>query len=100
VRVYVNADKIRSYPVLNLWYTNNPDYGSVHNKDVIYDEIFEAGRGILSWERVRVLVPEKAKWAAVLCSVCGEMIPDFLAEEGICKTCLKDAYYEKSGSRQ
>lgn len=97
VRVYVDADKIRRFPILNLWYTNNPDYASVHNKDAIYDEIFEAGRGILSWERVKVHVPQKPQWAAVMCTVCGEMVPDFLADNGICTTCRMGAYYEKSG---
>lgn len=97
IRVYVDAAKIRHYPILNLWYTNSPDYQSVPNKDTIYDEIFEAGRGILSWDRVQVHVPQKAQWAAVMCTVCGEMVPDFLANKGICKTCLKEAYYEKSG---
>jgi len=97
IRVYVDADKIRRCPTLNLWYTNNPHYASVSNKDAIYDEIFEAGRGILSWERVQVHVPQKPQWAAVMCTVCGEMVPDFLADSGVCRTCLTGAYYEKSG---
>jgi formylmethanofuran dehydrogenase subunit E len=95
IRVYVDADKIRRYPTLNLWYTNDPDYVSVPNKDAIYDEILGAGRGILSWERVQVHVPQKPQWAAVMCTVCGEMVPDFLADNEICRTCLTGAYYEK-----
>jgi len=56
IRVYVDATKIRRYPTLDLWYTNDPRYKSVDEKDRVYDEILQAGRSILSWERVKVSV--------------------------------------------
>ena len=83
IRVYVDATKIRRYPTLDLWYTNDPRYKSVDEKDRVYDEILQAGRSILSWERVKVSVPQKAVWQAVQCPVCKEMVPDYLVEDGV-----------------
>lgn len=96
IRVYVDATKIRRYPTLGLWYTNDPRYKSVDEKDRVYDEILQAGRSILSWERVKVSVPQKAVWQAVQCPVCKEMVPDYLVEDGVCISCAGASYYEKS----
>lgn len=97
IRVYVDATKIRRYPMLNLWYTNDPRYKSVDEKDRVYDEILQAGRSILSWERVKVSVPQKAVWQAVQCPVCKEMVPDYLVEDGVCISCAGTSYYDRSG---
>ncbi|HYC20843.1 MAG TPA: FmdE family protein [Candidatus Bathyarchaeia archaeon] len=96
IRVYVDATKIRRYPTLDLWYTNDPRYKRVEEKDRVYDEILQAGRSILSWERVRVLVPQKAVWRAVQCPVCKEMVPDYLVEDGVCASCAGVSYFERS----
>jgi len=96
IRVYVDATKIRRYPTLNLWYANDPGYERVAERDRVYDEILEAGRTILSWERVKVSVPKKAVWQAVECVVCKEMVPDYLIEDGVCTSCAGTSYYEKS----
>ena len=97
IRVYVDATKIRRYPTLDLWYTNDPRYKRVDEKDRVYDEILQAGRSILSWERVKVSVPKKAVWQAVQCPVCKEMVPDYLAENGVCTACAGVSYYDRSG---
>jgi len=97
IRVYVDATKIRRYPTLDLWYTNDPRYKSVDEKDRVYDEILQAGRSILSWERVKVSVPQKAVWQAVQCPVCKEMVPDYLVEDGVCTSCAGASYYDRSG---
>ena len=97
IRVYVDATKIRRYPTLDLWYTNDPRYKSVDEKDRVYDEILQAGRSILSWERVKVSVPQKAVWQAVQCPVCKEMVPDYLVEDGVCISCAGTSYYDRSG---
>jgi formylmethanofuran dehydrogenase subunit E len=94
IRVYVDATKIRRYPTLDLWYTNDPRYKSVDEKDRVYDEILQAGRSILSWERVKVSVPQKAVWQAVQCPVCKEMVPDYLVEDGVCISCAGASYYD------
>ena len=96
IRVYVDATKIRRYPMLNLWYTNDPRYNHVTERDRVYDEILQAGRDIFSWERVKVSVPQKAKWQAVQCPVCKEMVPDYLAENGMCIACAGANYFERS----
>lgn len=96
IRVYVDAMKIRRYPTLDLWYTNDPRYKRVDEKDRVYDEILQAGRSILSWERVKVSVPQKAVWQAVQCPVCKEMVPDYLAQNGICTACAGASYYDRS----
>ena len=97
IRVYVDATKIRRYPTLGLWYTNDPRYKRVDEKDRVYDEILQAGRSILSWERVKVSVPQKAVWQAVQCPVCKEMVPDYLVEDGVCTSCAGASYYDRSG---
>lgn len=97
IRVYVDATKIRRYPTLDLWYTNDPRYKRVDEKDRVYDEILQAGRSILSWERVKVSVPQKAVWQAVQCPVCKEMVPDYLVEDDVCTSCAGASYYDRSG---
>ena len=97
IRVYVDATKIRRYPTLDLWYTNDPRYKSVDEKDRVYDENLQAGRSIQSWERVKVSVPQKAVWQAVQCPVCKEMVPDYLVEDGVCISCAGTSYYDRSG---
>jgi formylmethanofuran dehydrogenase subunit E len=96
IRVYIDSTKIRRYPTLNLWYINDPSYKQIEEKDRIYDEILQAGRNILSWERVKVSIPKKAVWRAVQCPTCKEMVPDYLVKNGMCRSCLYAPYYKKS----
>jgi formylmethanofuran dehydrogenase subunit E len=96
IRVYVDADKIKAYPVLSQWFANDPASKKVTDKSAIYDEILRGGLNILSWEPVRVKVTQKRKWEAEQCLVCGEMVPDYLLKNGICLNCTATRYYEKS----
>ena len=96
MRVYVDAAKIKAYPVLSQWFANEPISKNVTDEDVIYDEILRGGRNILSWEPVRVKVTQKRKWKAMTCPVCGEMVPDYLLKNGTCINCAATRYYEKS----
>jgi formylmethanofuran dehydrogenase subunit E len=96
IRVYVDADKIKAYPVLSQWFANEPASKKVTDKAAIYDEILRGGRNIFSWEPVRVKVTQKRKWEAEKCLVCGEMVPDYLLKNGICINCAATRYYEKS----
>jgi formylmethanofuran dehydrogenase subunit E len=95
IRVYVDAAKIDAYPVLNQWYSNDPAFKSLNDKDMIYDEILKGGRNVLSWEQVNVIVPQKVQWAAITCPVCCETVPDYLFVNGSCITCGATKYYEK-----
>jgi formylmethanofuran dehydrogenase subunit E len=96
IRVYIDAAKINAYASLNQWYTNDTAFKGTADRNVIYDEILRGGRNILSWEPVRVIVPQKAQWEAVTCPVCGELVPDNLLQDGRCVTCAATKYYKNS----
>ena len=66
-------------------------------KKQLQDEIFRAGRNILSSERVRVAVKKKKKWKSVTCPTCGESVPDYLIEGDHCGACGSMKYYKKIG---
>ena len=97
VRVYVDAAKVKKYPTLHLWYTNDPAYKGGVSNSVLLEEILCAGRGILSWENVKVKFTPKEKWSSAVCRKCGEMVPEHTLENGLCKGCGSQAYYEKAG---
>jgi formylmethanofuran dehydrogenase subunit E len=94
VRVYVDLKKLKKYPVIDIWYANSPAYDKHTMKDQLRDEIFRAGRDILSYEKVRIEVKHKKKWKSVTCPGCGETVPDYLVIDGHCGTCGSMKYYE------
>jgi len=94
VRVYVDLKKLKKYPVIDIWYANSPAYDKHTMKDQLQDEIFKAGRDILSFEKVRVGVNPKKKWKSVTCPGCGETVPDYLVVDGHCGACGSMKYYE------
>jgi formylmethanofuran dehydrogenase subunit E len=95
IRVYVDLAKLRKYPTIDTWYANSPAYDKHTMKATLQDEIFCAGRNILSFERVRVAVKKKKRWSSVSCTSCGENIPDYLIEGDRCGSCGSMKYYEK-----
>lgn len=95
VRVYVDLEKLKKYPTIDIWYANSPAYDKHTMKGKLQDEIFRAGRHILSYERVRVAVKTKKKWTSVTCPGCGETVPDYLVEGDRCGACGSMKYYEK-----
>ncbi|HUH79310.1 MAG TPA: FmdE family protein [Methanoregula sp.] len=97
VRVYVDRKKLKNYPVIDAWYANSPAFVKATMSDELQQEIFRAGRGILSSERVRVSVSGKRKWTPVTCPCCGDSIPDYLFEKDRCGGCGSMRYYEKTG---
>ncbi|MGZ4903078.1 MAG: FmdE family protein [Halobacteriota archaeon] len=100
VRIYIDEAKIRRYPTLTLWYTNDPAFKHVNDRSAVYDDIIRAGRDILSWELVSVRVSQKRQWEAVKCPVCCEMVPDYMFEHGMCRACAGETYYERSTGPQ
>jgi formylmethanofuran dehydrogenase subunit E len=96
VRVFVDLGKLRNYPTIDLWYANSAAYDKHTMKGKLQDEIFRAGREILSWERVRVAVRKKKRWSSVTCPCCGESVPDYLIEGDHCGACGSLKYYERS----
>jgi formylmethanofuran dehydrogenase subunit E len=95
VRVYVDREKLRAFPTIESWYANSPSYDKGTMKGRLQTEIFEAGRRILSAERVRIPVQRKKKWVSVTCPRCGETVPDYMAEGDHCGACGSLKYYER-----
>lgn len=95
IRVFVDGEKIGRYPTFALWYTKDPLFDPRTRGIALIDEIIDAGRDILSYERVRVKVPQKWPWKSVICSICGEMVPNNLLVDGACADCRSQSYYEK-----
>jgi formylmethanofuran dehydrogenase subunit E len=95
VRVYVDIEKLKTYPTIDSWYANSPAYDKHTMSDRLQEEIFRAGRKILSSERVRVAVEKKKKWRPAICPRCGESVPDYLIEGDHCGACGSMKYYER-----
>jgi formylmethanofuran dehydrogenase subunit E len=98
IRVFIDPGKIEQYPVIKAWFTNDPSFSQRSMAASLIDQIFRAGRDILSAERVRVKVTPKKKWKSAKCRVCGEMVPEDLLERGVCLGCGPMAYYERAGA--
>jgi len=94
VRVYVDADKLKNFRIINSWYTHSPEFRSQTMVFPLIDEILSAGRDILSFQRVRVNVPLKQSWKSIRCKNCGEMVPDNMLEGEVCRGCGSLSYYE------
>ena len=95
VRIYVDLGKLKGFPTIDTWYANSPAYNKSTMKDTLVEEIFRAGRQILSYEWVIVGVKTKRRWRSVTCPVCGETVPDYLIEGDRCAACGSMKYYEK-----
>ena len=95
VRVYIDLNKLKKFPVIDSWYANSPTYDKHTMDESLQAQIFRAGREILSYERVRVKVTPKAKWKPITCSRCGEPVPDYMAQGNLCGACSSMMYYEK-----
>lgn len=95
IRVYVDLEKLKKFPTIDIWYANSKAYDKHTMKGLLQDEIFRAGRDILSSERVRVTVHKKKKWTSVTCKGCGETVPDYLIEGERCGACGSMKYYEQ-----
>ena len=96
VRVSIDGEKVKKYPTLWPWYTNDPAYKGGVSGETLLEEILCAGRDILVWETVRVRFSPKKKWASVTCPSCGEMAPADSFENGMCRGCGSMAYYDKA----
>jgi formylmethanofuran dehydrogenase subunit E len=95
IRVYIDPAKLRRYPLIDSWYANSPAYNKRSMEVTLQDEIFRAGRDILSYERVMVKTSPKPIWRSVTCPLCGEQVPNYLLEDGVCAACGSQGYYEK-----
>lgn len=94
-RVKVDVAKLDRTPTLKAWFANSSDFDSMTMKKKLVEEILDIGTGMISWEKVRILVSHKKKWKSVICTSCGEPVPDNLVENGLCPGCGSQKYYEK-----
>jgi formylmethanofuran dehydrogenase subunit E len=96
VRVSIDGKRVKKYPTLWLWYSNDPAYKGGVSGEKLLEEILCAGRDILAWEPVKVRFSPKKKWASKACPACGEMVPADIMEGGVCRGCGTMAYYDKA----
>jgi len=95
VRVYVDLNKIRQFPIIDAWFANSPSFNKHAQGNALQEQIFTAGRNILSYENVRVPVKLKEPWQPVKCPACNETVPDYMVVDGKCGACGPMKYYEK-----
>ena len=89
VRVFVDLDKVKKYPLIYQWYMNK---GEV-DKDRVAEELLGIERDILSWQRVKVTHSKGVKGALVVCPLCGETHRSSNGE--LCQRCSGSGnYYE------
>jgi formylmethanofuran dehydrogenase subunit E len=94
IRVYVDADKIKDFYYINLWYTHSREFDSETMIYPLIDEILKAGRSILTFQKVVVKVHLKKSWKSVRCPSCGENVPDITVKEERCRGCGSMNYYQ------
>jgi len=95
VRVYVDLEKIKKFPIIDKWFSNSPEFKKHTMGVALQEEVFRAGRDLLSYEKVRVPVKIKESWQPVKCPCCGETVPDYMVVDGKCGACGPMKYYEK-----
>ena len=95
VRVSMNTATLTDTPALKAWFANSPSFDGKTMKKQLVDEILRKGRGMLSWEKVRIPIVPKEKWNTEICSLCGEPVPSYMIEENaICSGCGSMKYYD------
>jgi len=94
-RVYVDQEKIKQFPIVDAWFSNSPAFNKHEQGNALQEQIFTAGRNLLSFEKVRVPVTLKEQWKPVTCPSCGETVPDYMVVDGKCGACGPIRYYEK-----
>jgi len=95
VRVAMDPSKLKDSPALEAWFANSKEYDKNTMGKQLTDEILNLGRGMLTWEKVRIPVIPKAKWETAICSLCGEPVPSYLLEGTICAGCGSLKYFER-----
>lgn len=89
VRVFVNPEKVKKYPLIYQWYMGK---GGV-DKNSVAEELLGIERDILSWQRVKVTHSKGVKAELIVCPSCGET---YRASNGkLCQRCSGGGdYYE------
>jgi formylmethanofuran dehydrogenase subunit E len=96
VRIFVDPVKVKNFPLIHLWFTNDPAFKPGSMTIPLIGEIFKTGRQILSSEHVQVEIIPKQKWQSSVCTSCREMVPDYLLKDGVCGSCGSSSYYRRN----
>jgi len=94
IRVFIDLNKLKKFKTLDIWYANSPAFDKPTMAGTLQEEIFRAGREILSFEWVMVPVEGKRKWKSITCPCCGDTVPDYLIEGDHCGACGSMKYYD------
>lgn len=95
VRVHLDIDKLGPYPTIREWFMKEKPKRE-QDTDLLQEEIYEAGIGILSAQPIAVkpeLVGRRDKGGIVRCALCGEPHP--VAFGTVCRSCQGDSPYAK-----
>jgi formylmethanofuran dehydrogenase subunit E len=95
VRIFVDQDKIKQFPLIDIWFSNSPEFNKHTMGIALQEQIFIAGRKILSCEQVRVPITLKEQWKPVTCPICRETVPDYMVVDGKCGACGPMKHYAK-----
>jgi formylmethanofuran dehydrogenase subunit E len=93
VRVWLDLEKMRSYPEIYNWYMRLVPKKSIDH-DVLLNSIISAGRSMLSCAPVHItqFYGKKEKGEIAICSGCGEAYPTRQGER--CLACKGNGYYK------
>ena len=95
VRVGIDLSTLKGTPALEAWFTNSGEFDKKTMGKQLTNEIFNLGRGMLFWEKVRIPIIPKVKWNTAICSICGEPVPSYLLEGNMCPGCGTLKYFER-----
>ncbi len=90
VRMKLDPDKTKRYRHLDDWFLKKKPKKDLP-KELVIRDIMEAGREVLSYEKVKVEI-SKEKHPVKFCRICSE--PFSSGDDGICGGCRGERYYE------
>jgi len=90
VRVFVNPEKCKKYLKIYGWLMKEKT-DKRPTKEQVIDEILEAGREILSYQKVKIKTGKEEKENIMICKSCGEAFSS--GGEEICKACAGKAHH-------
>ncbi len=85
VRIYLDPEKTKEYPLLHAWYMNTK---KVPHHEVV-PILLDAGESVYTYTFTSIEVPVKKSKKVSLCERCGESFIQY-EDEKLCKACLND----------
>jgi len=88
VRVFIDIDKLKDYPIIYDWFMNTKDIP--HEK--VAPEVLKAWTDILSYKVNDLEIPDKKKKVIAICEICKEPFAYYMDDKEdkkkICKDCI------------